>query len=150
MSFTSKSLNQFFGCSNITKTISDASSVGINTYAYGSSFSNPDETIQVRINSVLNNLIIDSRTKYYSKGDDILLKSLGAKSRDYASKNWLFNVASTYRVKSLSLIDVSDQTYDITLSSEHYLVVGDTIGITGGDGFEKTGTIISVNSAAGS
>ena len=149
VSFTSKSLNQFFGCSNITKAISDASSVGINTYAYGSSFSNPDETIQVRINSVLNNLIIDSRTKYYSKGDDILLKSLGAKSRDYASKNWLFNVASTYRVKSLSLIDVSDQTYDITLSSEHYLVVGDTIGITGGDGAEKTGTIISVNSATG-
>ena len=64
VSFTSKSLNQFFGCSNITKTISDASSVGINTYAYGSSFSNPDETIQVRINSVLNNLVIDSRTKY--------------------------------------------------------------------------------------
>ena len=64
-------------------------------------------------------------------------------------KNWLFNVASTYRVKSLSLIDVSDQTYDITLSSEHYLVVGDTIGITGGDGAEKTGTIISVNSATG-
>ena len=80
VSFTSKSLNQFFGCSNITKTISDSSSVGINTYAYGSSFSNPDETIQVRINSVLNNLVIDSRTKYYSKGDDILLKTLGAKS----------------------------------------------------------------------
>ena len=68
VSFTSKSLTQFFGCSNITKRIVDTSSVGINTYAYGFSFSNPNEQIQVRINSVLSNLTVDAGTKYLVQG----------------------------------------------------------------------------------
>ena len=54
VSYTSKSLTQFFDCSNITGTIPNASNIGINTYAYGSSFVDSSKTIKVRINSVLN------------------------------------------------------------------------------------------------
>ena len=146
VSFTSKSLTQFFGCSNITKRIVDTSSVGINTYAYGFSFSNPNEQIQVRINSVLSNLTVDAGTKYLSKDDDIIIKSLGSKSTNYASKNWIYNVSPTYQVQSVELIDESDLTYTIKLSKEHYLRVGDIFGITGGDNAEKTGSIIDIHS----
>ena len=148
VSFTSKSLTQFFGCSNITKRISDTSSFGINTYAYGFSFSNPDEQIQVRINSVLSNLTVDAGTKYLSKDDDIIIKSLGSKSTNYASKNWIYNVSPTYQVQSVELIDESDLTYTIKLSKEHYLRVGDIFGITGGDNAEKTALRVPIRHGA--
>ena len=145
MSFTSKSLTQFFGCSNITKRIVDTSSVGINTYAYGFSFSNPNEQIQVRINSVLSNLTVDAGTKYLSKEDDIIIKSLGSNHKLCIQK-LVYNVSPTYQVQSVELIDESDQTYSIKLSKEHYLRVGDIFGITGGDNAEKTGSIIDIQS----
>ena len=56
VSYTSKSLTQFFGVSNLTNTILDASTVGVNTFAYGRSSLNQDETIKVRVNSVLQSI----------------------------------------------------------------------------------------------
>ena len=53
-SYTSKNLTQFFGLSGIGKTIDTATIVGINTFAYGSSVVDPDETIEVRITNVIN------------------------------------------------------------------------------------------------
>ena len=52
-SYSSKSLTQFYGVTEINSEIADATVVGINTFAYGRSKLDQDEFIQVRINSVL-------------------------------------------------------------------------------------------------
>ena len=76
VSFKSKSLTQFYDCSNITLTIADKSNIGINTYAYGASFLDQDEEIKVRVNHVLSNLSIDD-TRYLAQDDQLKIKTLG-------------------------------------------------------------------------
>ena len=92
-SYTSKNLTQFFGLSGIGKTITSASSVGINTFAHGKSVTNPDETIEVRITSVIHNLEYDRASCLYGSGDDIKIKTLGIGNTDYRLANWFYNVS---------------------------------------------------------
>ena len=145
VSFKSKSLTQFYDCSNITLTIADKSNIGINTYAYGASFLDQDEEIKVRVNHVLSNLSIDD-TRYLAQEDELKIKTLGSNATDAISKNWLYNVSSVYEVKSLELIDSSDLTYSVTLKTDHYFKVGDTLTVIEG-GSEKGSTIISITAA---
>ena len=58
----------------------------------------------------------------------------------------MYNVSSVYEVKSLELIDSSDLTYSVTLKTDHYFKVGDTITVIEG-GSEKGSTIISITAA---
>ena len=58
VSYTSKSVTEFYGCTNIDGNIENASEVGINTYAFGRSFKDQNEIIKVKINSVLKALEI--------------------------------------------------------------------------------------------
>ena len=124
-SYTSKNLTQFFGLSGIGKTITSAESVGINTFAYGQSVINPDETIEVRITSVVHNLEYDRASCLYGSGDSIKIKSLGIGNTDYRLSNWFYNVSPTYKVKQLGLIDVSDFTYEVFTDVDHGFKVGD-------------------------
>ena len=57
--------------------IDDATTIGINTFAYGQSNLDQDETVTVRINSVLSDFNFSDKTYYYSKGDTVKLKTLG-------------------------------------------------------------------------
>ncbi len=124
-SYTGKNLTQFFGLSGIGKTITSASSVGINTFAHGKSVTNPDETIEVRITSVIHNLEYDRASCLYGSGDDIKIKTLGIGNTDYRLANWFYNVSPTYKVKKIGLIDVSDWTYEVFTDVDHGFKVGD-------------------------
>jgi len=120
-SYTSKNLTQFFGLSGIGKTINSAASVGINTFAYGSSVVDPDETVEVRITSVIHNLEYEDASCLYGSGDDIKIKTLGIGNTDYRLANWFYNVSPTYKVKQIGLIDVSDWTYEVFTDVDHGL-----------------------------
>tara|TARA_B100000700_G_scaffold126444_2_gene141578 strand:- start:8009 stop:22378 length:14370 start_codon:yes stop_codon:yes gene_type:complete len=146
-SYKSKSLNQFFGFDNITGTIANAASIGINTFAYGESFSDPDETIKVRINAVLGKYDIVDNTYYYSKGDTAKIRTLGVEDTEFKFKNWFYNVAPRYKVKSVKLIDASDLTYEIALNVDHYFKLGDAATLIDNNKAKKTTSIISVPSA---
>ena len=91
VSYTSKSLTQFYGCSNISEVILDASNIGINTSAYGYSFLDQNELIQVRINSVLSSLEYPDNTVYLSAGDTANIKTLGVLDDTFKAKNWIYN-----------------------------------------------------------
>ena len=69
VSYTSRSTTQFFDCSNITGTISDASNVGINTYVYGASSADSTKTIKVRIGAVLEQFEPPTDALDYEKND---------------------------------------------------------------------------------
>ena len=81
VSYTSKSLTQFFGVTGVANTgitadIANATTIGINTFAYGQSSADPDKNITVRINSVLKGFDFSDKTYYYSAGDTAKLKTL--------------------------------------------------------------------------
>ena len=124
-SYTSKNLTQFFGLSGIGKTIDSAATVGINTFAYGNSIIDSDETIEVRITSVINSLEYPNTNCLYGSGDDVKIKTLGIGDTGYKLSGWSYNVSPTYKVRDLALIDVSDFTYEVFTDVDHEFRVGD-------------------------
>ena len=135
-SYTSKNLTQFFGLSGIGKTILDETTIGINTFAYGKSSVDPDETIEVRITSVLNSLEFSGNNCLYGSGDTAKIKTLGVGNTSFKATQWFYNISPTYKVKSIVLKDSSDWTYEVKLNVKHDFKVGDkSVAVfTGTDG----------------
>ena len=144
VSYSSKSLTQFFDCSNITATILDSSNIGINTFAYGMYEGQP---IKVKINSVLENLDIVDDTYYYTKGDTGEIKTLGVNPKDVVSNNWLFNLSTSYDVASFTKLDISDNTYRLITTNDHIFKIGDKIKVISESGVEKTSSVIDITSS---
>ena len=144
VSYTSKSLTEFYGCTNIEKTILDATDVGINTFAYGRSFLDQNEIITVRINSVLNKFNYSPNNNLYSVGDIAKIKTLGRSLTDFKFKNWFYNVASTYTVKNITLVDSSDFSYSLELNNEHYFRIGDKITLSNSNGISVDSTVVTI------
>jgi hypothetical protein len=137
--YISKSINQFFGCSNISGIIEDSSIISVNTFA-----SNDNGSVKVRITSVLSEVDIIDDTFYQEKNYSSDIKTLGINSEDFVSNNWIFNISPTYFVKSISLVDNSDKTYRITTKSSHIFKIGDTLKIKGSDNIEKSSVVIDI------
>ena len=147
VSYTSKSLNQFFGCSNITGTIPDKAIVGINTFAHGTSAFDDNEVIEVRINSVLNNLSYPDNTSLYGKGDTARIKTFGILDDSFTARNWIYNTSPSYIVNTFSLLDSSDNTFRLNLNVDHYFNLGDSVTIQFSDNQTRNATIIGIPSS---
>ena len=148
VSYTSKSINQFFGCSNLTHDILDASNIGINTYTYGSSNVDPTETVKVNITSVLNKLNYPDDTTNFSVNETAKIKTLGNNDTSFKGKNWFYNIAPLFEVKSLEVIDPSDNTYLVHFYVDHSFRIGDKADLIDNAGNVKpSSTIIDVDGA---
>ena len=86
--------------------------------------------IKVRITSVLNDVELPD-TFYQKKGSKIKLKSLGkvAHVDDFKSKNWIFNIQPKYDIKSITVQDASNNTYEVTTKDFHRIRLGDVTTI---------------------
>jgi hypothetical protein len=137
--YTSKNINQFFGCSNISGIIEDSSIISVNTFA-----NNEDQSIKVRITTVLSGVNIVDDTFYLENGYISDIKTLGLNSTDFISNNWIFNASPSYSIKSIFLVDDSDKTYRIDTKEDHIFKIGDTLKIKGSDNVEKNSFVIDV------
>jgi len=140
ITYTEKSLTQFFGCSGIATNLSENSSVRANAYAYGTT---SNGQVKFRVTGVLSNLNVLKQVGPYEKGDKIHIKTLGYESKKFEENNWFFNLPVKYDVKSLSLLDAVDFTYLITLYDSHSLSLGDSVTFVSSTGVESTGFILS-------
>lgn len=144
VSYTSKSLTQFFGVSNLTNTILDASTVGVNTFAYGRSNLDQDKIIKVRINSVLKSIEIPSNTSDLLKGGKLNVTTLGVSENNKKTNNWFYNVAPIYKVNKVELKDASDNTFKFTLNVSPYIKKGDSVRLILSDGSEKEALVVEI------
>ena len=144
VSYSHKSLTQFFDCSGISGIIEDKSQIGINTYAYANV---SNELIKVRINSVIKSCSISSDTRYYHVGDTAQIRTLGVDIDNYLFNNWFLNIASSYEITSISLQNTFDYTYNITVKTPHIFKIGDSVKIINSSGSEKLSTISNVDSS---
>jgi len=144
VSYSHKSLTQFFDCSGIVGIIEDKSQIGINTYAYANV---SNELIKVRINSVIKSCSISSDTRYYHVGDTAQIRTLGVDIDNYLFNNWFLNIASSYEITSISLQNTFDYTYNITVKTPHIFKIGDSVKIINSSGSEKLSTVSNVDSS---
>ena len=149
VSYTSKSLTQFFGITNLTKNISDTATVGINTFAYGRSKVNSDEIIKVRISSVYNSVEIPEDIISFKTGTTANVTSYGINEDNFKTTKWGYNVSPLYSVEKVELIDVSDFTYLINLNTKHYLNIGNSISVILKNDTRLDSNIISIDNEKG-
>lgn len=140
ISYTSKSLTQFFGCSNILKNYSKGTDVLVNDFAYGIS---DNTAIAVRITGVIKELTELDNAYYLNVGDNIRIKSLGKTSTDIRTKNWFYNIPVSYKLSSINLIDVNSSKYQVTTIDENFIISGDGIDIVYKNGDVITTSVIN-------
>ena len=142
VSYTTKNLTQFLGCSNVNYSIENNSKIGINTYA--SAVTGFGTEIKVRINSILNSVAISTGNYFYSKNDTATIPTLGYQGKSTLDNGWVFNTSPTYEVESYEVIDSSDQTYSVTLKNRHAFQTGDILEIVEGDVVISNSTVLDV------
>jgi hypothetical protein len=106
ITYTSKSLNQFFGCSGITEEVLSGQEVFYSANAYAFLDRNTNERIEVRIGGVLSDFNIPENTFQYEKGDSAKIVSLGSNdANNLKLNNWIFNIPVEYNVESFGWLN---------------------------------------------
>jgi hypothetical protein len=139
--YGSKSYNQFFECSGIDQSVDIGQLLRYDTYAYGYSGIGTDNPVKVRITGVLSDLNILENSYLYDENQIVKIKSLGITLDDVKSNNWLFNLATTYNVESVTLLNLSNNSYTITTYDENNISVGDRVKIILTNGTEVDATV---------
>ena len=124
--YTSKSFNQFYGCSGIDKNIKPTQDLRLDAFAYGYSGVGTANQVKVRVTGVLSDLECEFDTTYYNEsGNTIEPKGLGSISKSKVTENLFSNISITYNVESIELIDRSNFTYKLNLFNDHNFIIGD-------------------------
>ena len=161
VSYTSKSVNQFFGISTTTPSINSTEDIRLNANAYGYIGLGTASRVNVRIGSVLSNLKIDgkfygnvglgttnsaeNKTYYYSKDDTATIKSLGITTSGYLLDDWFYNIAPKYDIQSIVLVDSSDFTYKVKTFVKNNFKVGDNLILTDSTSISRECYISGIN-----
>ena len=147
VSYTEKSDNQFFGVEGLVGVVTDTYSVGIATYAFGTS-SVDGSDIKVRIGSVLSDFEYESTSFDYSVGDIAKIKTLGISDTSDKAENWFYNVAPVYKVDKLTLIDTAEpRTYQVDFDVDHYFDIGDSASLISSSGVSLVSAVTKIKNA---
>ena len=143
VTYTSKTLNQFFGCANVPDVLSETEArTNITAYGYqGPGATNP---ITIRIGAVLSEIEFDPNTNGLKDKDTLRIDTLGKRALDAKSNNWTFNIPAVYEIKSVTLVDISDFTYRFETFDPLTLYDGDSIDVQSQTGFRVTSQITSI------
>ena len=143
LTYSSKSVTQFFGViDGVESGIGTASEIRLNVDAYGYDGISTSNPIKIRIGSVLDDVVIPDKTYLFSKNDTAKIKTLGISSFTIRTDNWIDNVANTYLLESVVLIDSSNWSYDITTFDIHNFRIGDPVTFVD-TGLNETDSVVS-------
>ena len=125
-SFTSKSNNQFFGCTGITTVFKESDTIIGDTFVYGYENNDLEKFVEMRVTGSISGTAENVNvTKYFDSGDIIRVKHLGEKPEltDQRYNKWFYN--------NLSYVDVidHDNTNTFTTRVNHFLNVGDLVDV---------------------
>ena len=151
INFTSKSINQFFGCTGITEAIDATNEVRSEVFVYGFGNGDPERKVTIRLTGVLNDFVEIDTVSLLENGEEIRVLSSGeniqnpennASYKEIFANSWIYNTSSRYFVES-----INGSTF--TLSSKidkSSLKVGDTVDVMVGAALSASNaTITSIN-----
>ena len=149
ISYTSKSVNQFFGCSGITSSISTSSVIRSDEIYYGYEDGDLTKKVELRLTGVLSKYIPVTQTSSIEIGETISVKNIGEKIKnpiinpsykEIFANSWIYNTSSRYEIDTFAPGSISQVTLksDIDKSS---LKVGDKIEILN----QRSETVVQSN-----
>ena len=150
ITYTSKSINQFFGCTGITSTINSTDNIRSDEIYYGYEDGDTTKKVELRFTGVLSKFVQVSDNFDVSEGDVIYVKNLGdliqnpEQNKTYKqifANSWIYNTSSRYQIKD---IDNFILTSPIDKSS---LKIGDIVEIVerGTNNIKSSGTNITIS-----
>ena len=137
ITYQSKSINQFFGCSGVTEEIDTASVIRSNDTYYGYENGDTSKKVELRLTGVLSNFIPLSQSASINEGERISVKNLGTlienpsenlSYKEIFANSWIYNTSSRYQIDSFSSGSISQVTLKSTIDKSS-LKIGDTIEI---------------------
>jgi hypothetical protein len=150
ITYTSKVLNQFLGCSGIILPLEGGTEVKINNYAYG--FNSNNELVTVRVTGVISGIDSFDANSYYEKGDIISIKTLGEDCQGVKENNWFFNIATNYNIQNIEDLNPTQtnvfiKDLKITLFDNHTFVKGDGIDLFFSSNIPYFGNVVEINNS---
>ena len=141
INYTSKSINQFFGCSGVTSGISTASVIRSDETYYGYENGDLSKKVEIRITGVLSDYTPITTNSSISVGDKITVKNVGEIIRnpennktykEIFANSWIYNTSSRFYIDSFSSGSISQVTLKSNIDKSN-LKVGDYIDILNRD-----------------
>ena len=132
ITYTSKSINQFFGCIGITSTINSTNDIRSDEIYYGYEDGDLTKKVELKLTGVISEFVQVSDTLNVSEGDTISVKNLGEliknpeQDKTYKqifANSWLYNTSSTYQIE-----DITNYTLTSAIDKSS-LKIGDRIEI---------------------
>ena len=111
ITYTSKSINQFFGCTGIEEEISSTDDIRSDESYYGYEEGDTTKKVELRLTGVLSNFVQVSDNLNVSEGDIISVKNLGEliknpnQNRTYKeifANSWIYNTSSRYQIENIN------------------------------------------------
>ena len=147
--YTSKTINQFFGCTGVNIGIGTAHDIRSNETIFGYENGDLSKRVDLRITGVLSELVPLSDIKLVNEGENIFVKNVGEKIKnnnesykEIFANSWKYNTSSRFQV------EISGSTFKLKTSiDESNLKVGDTFSILkrGEQVIAGSGTVASIN-----
>ena len=149
--YTSKSINQFFGCTGVGVGIGTADDLRDNETIFGYENGDLTKRVDLRITGVLSELVPITDISLINEGENFFVKNIGEKiendSENYKqifSNSWIYNTSSRFQVD----IPVGSSTFTLkTLIDKSSLKVGDRFDILKRNEqvIAGSGTVASIN-----
>jgi hypothetical protein len=111
ITYSSKSINQFFGCSGIVNSISATDSIRTDEIVYGYEDGDLSKEVKLRLTGVLSSFVALSETFTTDEGEKIYVKNLGEivknpttdkSHKEVFANSWIYNTSSRYQIDSIS------------------------------------------------
>ena len=151
INYTSKSINQFFGCSGISVGLGTADNIRANETIFGYENGDLTKRVDLRITGVLSELVPITDISLINEGENFFVKNIGEKiendNENYKqifANSWIYNTSSRFQVD----IPVGGSTFTLkTPIDKSSLKVGDRFDILKRNEqvIAGSGTVASIN-----
>jgi len=111
ITYTSKSINQFFGCTGITSSILSSADIRSDEIYFGYENGDLDKKVELRLTGVLSKFVQVSDTLNLDEGQKISVKNIGdliqnpQQNKTYKeifANSWIYNTGSRYEIENIS------------------------------------------------
>ena len=104
--YTSKTINQFFGCTGINVGINTADDIRSNETIFGYENGDLSKRVDLRITGVLSELVPESNINLINEGENLFVKNVGEKIdnnnanyKEIFANSWKYNTSSRFQVE---------------------------------------------------
>jgi len=131
--YTSKSVNQFFGCSNITYAIETGSNIRTTETIFGYEHGDLSQRCDLRITGVLSKFVPNEDISLVGEREEISVKNVGEiisntgiTYKEIFANSWVYNTSSRYQIENVSSNGQTSFTL-LSVIDKSSLKIGDSI-----------------------